>query len=102
MTLLARRVDRDSRGIAVLGSINRDLSLRIAHLPRDGETLHAASDNVFVRQPYRELAAAAVEGVLAPPDSAPLRIQMEAELVIRRSCGRHLPGNLGSAEPAPP
>jgi sugar/nucleoside kinase (ribokinase family) len=28
-------------GTAVLGSINRDLSLRVAHLPRDGGTLHA-------------------------------------------------------------
>jgi len=29
--------------IAVLGSVNRDLSLRVPRLPRDGETLHALS-----------------------------------------------------------
>jgi ribokinase len=31
------------QAIAVLGSVNRDLSLRVPRLPRDGETLHALS-----------------------------------------------------------
>ena len=38
--------DDAGRGIAVLGSINRDLSLRVPHLPRAGETLHALGSPV--------------------------------------------------------
>jgi ribokinase len=38
--------DEAGRGIAVLGSINRDLLLRVPQLPRDGETLHALGSAV--------------------------------------------------------
>ena len=82
--------DEQARGaIAVAArhslAVPRDLALVSVDGTRESE--FAIPALTTARQPYRELAAAAVESVLAPQGSAPRTIQLRAQLVIRQSCG---------------
>jgi LacI family transcriptional regulator len=82
--------DEQARGVIAVAAqhslaVARDLALVSVDGTRESEFSNPALTTV--RQPYRELAAAAVDSVLAVPNSAPRHIQMEAELVIRQSCG---------------
>jgi LacI family transcriptional regulator len=82
--------DEQARGVIAVAArhflaVPRDLALASVDGTRESEFSIPALTTA--RQPYRELATAAVESVLAPQDSAPRRIQMRAQLVIRQSCG---------------
>jgi len=95
--------DEQARGVISVAArhslvVPRDLAVVSVDGTRESEFSNPALTTA--RQPYRELAAAAVDSVLAPPGSAPRRIQMEADLVIRQSCGCSLYET--PAQPSPP
>jgi LacI family transcriptional regulator len=82
--------DEQARGV-IAGArranrvIPRDLAVVSVDGTREGEFSNPALTSV--RQPYAQLATSAVESVLARGDDEPRHIVMDAELVIRQSCG---------------
>jgi LacI family transcriptional regulator len=82
--------DEQARGVIVAAArrgvvIPRDLAIVSVDGTRESEFSNPALTTV--QQPYRRLAAAAVESVLAPEGTMPRHIEMEATLVVRQSCG---------------
>jgi LacI family transcriptional regulator len=82
--------DEQARGVIVAAArrglvIPRDLAIVSVDGTRESEFSNPALTTV--QQPYRRLAAAAVESVLAPTGTPPRHIEMEATLVVRQSCG---------------